>query len=358
MIEPSVSSPSIASVSKKLPSKLSIGEVVGASRLFIANFGASNYLWPTCLKRATIATFELASSHPFSDANDKEGFVLHSMAKVKTARGLSPTRSVASRWYNVGKIIEATAGDIWIHRALDDIWWTISLPTPAKVSLQQANYPGSTPGEEVYETHKPSMPWTNKNLLGQRLSWGAMHLKARAFLATEATLQQLGPDNSAYTSALLLGNDISKWHNRADWQAIAQAASRPGVTMSTPWENAAARMAMTALSTTSASNGQQELRTVKNKEFRFASTAALEEYLLKLRADQEGLCALSGLVLQYDGHYDDASLLCSLDRIDSAGHYEAGNLQIVCRFINQWKSDQGDHEFRRLMKLVRECQSS
>ncbi len=358
MTKPTTQSAPIASTSNKPVetfAKPSVHEVTSALRLFIANFGASNYLWPTCFKQSTIATFEVTSSHPFSVANDKDGYVKHSMSNVKTARGLSPTKSVASRWFNVGKILEATTGDIWIHRAADDIWWTISLSGPATTSLQEANYPGSVPGEKVYETHKPGRPWTNKNLLGQRLSWSALHKKARAFMATEATLQQLSTDNAAYATALLLGSDLGGWHNRADWQAIARAASHAGVTMSTPWQNAVARMAMTALNTTLASNGQQALRTIKNKEFRFASAAALEEYLLKLRADQEGLCALSGLVLQYDGDYDDASLLCSLDRIDSSGHYEAGNLQIVCRFINQWKSDQEDHEFQRLLRLVREC---
>jgi hypothetical protein len=57
--------------------------------------------------------------------------------------------------------------------------------------------------------------------------------------------------------------------------------------------------------------------------------------------------------LQHDGDDDDVELLCSLDRIDSDGHYEAGNLQIVCRFVNRWKNDGDDAAFRRLIALVR-----
>lgn len=45
-------------------------------------------------------------------------------------------------------------------------------------------------------------------------------------------------------------------------------------------------------------------------------------------------------------------MLSSLDRIDSNGHYEEGNLQVVCRFINRWKSDSDDAEFRRLVRLL------
>lgn len=62
---------------------------------------------------------------------------------------------------------------------------------------------------------------------------------------------------------------------------------------------------------------------------------------------------LTGLVLQYDGEADDRALLCSLDRIDSDGHYEPDNLQVVCQFVIRWKSDSKDLEFRRLLALVR-----
>lgn len=43
----------------------------------------------------------------------------------------------------------------------------------------------------------------------------------------------------------------------------------------------------------------------------------------------------------------------SLDRIDSDAHHEAGNLQVVARFVNRWKSDDSDKNFRRLLALVR-----
>ena len=110
-------------------------------------------------------------------------------------------------------------------------------------------------------------------------------------------------------------------------------------------------MAMTAFATVAGANGQQVLRTVKNKEMRF-SRDELEKYILDLIEAQEGLCAVTQLTLQLDGEYDDAELLGSLDRIDSDGHYEPGNLQIVCRFINRWKGAGDDSQFRRLIELA------
>jgi thymidine kinase len=99
-------------------------------------------------------------------------------------------------------------------------------------------------------------------------------------------------------------------------------------------------------------NGQQETRTVKNKEMRFTESE-LTAYINRLIDDQDGLCALTGLRLQFIGEADNPELLCSLDRIDSAGHYEIGNLQVVCRFANRWKNSSDDEGFRRLITLVR-----
>jgi hypothetical protein len=58
--------------------------------------------------------------------------------------------------------------------------------------------------------------------------------------------------------------------------------------------------------------------------------------------------------LQYRGDHTDHQLLASLDRIDSNGHYAEGNLQVVCRFVNKWKSDLANAEFIRLLSLVRQ----
>lgn len=84
----------------------------------------------------------------------------------------------------------------------------------------------------------------------------------------------------------------------------------------------------------------------------------LERYIGALIDAQEGLCALTDIPLRFEGEHDDPELLCSLDRIDSDGHYERGNLQVVCRFANRWKSYGDDAEFRRLIEVVRSIQES
>jgi len=98
--------------------------------------------------------------------------------------------------------------------------------------------------------------------------------------------------------------------------------------------------------------GSAAERQPKPKELRM-TTGQLREHIAGLIDAQEGRCALTGIELQWRGEETDPQLLPSLDRIDSEGHYESGNLQVVCRFINFWKGASEDAEFRRLLALVR-----
>ena len=92
----------------------------------------------------------------------------------------------------------------------------------------------------------------------------------------------------------------------------------------------------------------------KTKHFAFPDDTALGHHIAQLLERQGRLCAITSLPLHFEGVGScDEHLLASLDRIDSSGHYEPGNLQIVCRFINRWKSDDSDDNFRRLIGLVR-----
>lgn len=109
-------------------------------------------------------------------------------------------------------------------------------------------------------------------------------------------------------------------------------------------------MADQAEQTAKQSYGQTVERTVKNKDLRL-SKEALIEHLYELLEETGDRCAITGLALQFYG--SDDQLRPSLDRVDSDGHYEIGNLQVVARFINFWKRNSADTEFRRLIAIVR-----
>ncbi len=327
------------------------GEEARELRVFIANFGQSNYLWPKCLERGTVATINNERVHPFWERRDREGFVDFAVANLKTARMEIPTRAVASRWFGLNDAIAETSGDVWIHREKDKLWWTISRPEPVEITLMPSFNP-QRDGPRVFELHKPAEPWRDRDRKGRPLPWAGLHPKARDFLFTEGTLQQLSPDNAEYALALIEGDGLEPWHGRPEWQAKVVRTGRNPATIYDAKRKTIFRMVETVFSTVAGANGQQVLRTLKDKRTSF-DKPALEKYVASLIDDQDGLCAITGIALQFDEGGSDPELCCSLDRIDSAGHYEPGNLQIVCRFVNRWKSDSPDVDFRRLIGLVR-----
>jgi hypothetical protein len=97
-----------------------------------------------------------------------------------------------------------------------------------------------------------------------------------------------------------------------------------------PMERSVYEMVHNARAAVGQSGGQQ-LRQVKNKEFRFKSNLEAEVYIHRLIEQQENKCALTGIPLKGREEESDDQLLPSLDRIDSEGHYEEENLQVVCR---------------------------
>jgi len=107
------------------------------------------------------------------------------------------------------------------------------------------------------------------------------------------------------------------------------------------------------LNTVRSSNGQTTQTTVKNKEL-LMSELELETCIKELLDQGGDSCAITGLPFEFEGDGVDTNMRPSLDRIDSDGHYEASNVQLVCRFINFWKQATPDNEFRRLIHVVRE----
>lgn len=320
-------------------------------RVYIANFGQQNYLWPECRARSTVATINNVAVHPFWERRDRDGYIAYALANMKTARGETPTRSVASRWYGLTDDIANTSEDVWIHREKEQLWWTTSLSGPVEIDLKPSHN-RDRDGPEIYEIHKPAEPWSDKTRSGAPLSWNGLHPKAKDFLFTEGTLQQLSLGNAKYALALIAGDDLSPWHDQLAWKAKSERHRRNAATTFEPWQKAAWRMADTTFQTVAQSNGQQVMTTQKNKTCEFTKEE-LRAYIETLIRDQDRLCAMTGILLQFDGDEDDKELLCSLDRIDSDGHYTRGNLQVVCRFVNRWKGAGVDAEFRRLIGLVR-----
>ncbi len=329
-----------------------VSSAIAETRVFIANFGRENYEWPECLAKSTVANMNGIEEQGFWEAGDKESYIQYCMDHSETAAGLKPTRPVASRWFNLMTTVAESVNDIWIHREKEQLWWTQTNTSAPTFVLEST--PFLPNGEDqVYVCHKPCHPWSNSNLKGNKLEWRGLHPRAREFLFTEGTLQQLSAENSLYAKALIRGDSLAEWHDSNDWKAKAEFSKKEPVKTFSNKEISIERMAKTAWETAAHANGQDILRSAKIKNFEFPSRVALEEHIAILFESQEGLCAISGLPLQFDREVTDPEFACSLDRVDSNGHYAKGNLQIVCKFINRWKSSENDKQFRRLFELVK-----
>lgn len=319
--------------------------------VFVANFGRGNALWEYCKRTAVISTYADKDVHELWRARDREAFIELCMRSKTTAAGKRVTRGVASLWFNAGDTFANTAGDLWLHREGDDLWWTTSRSEPLSESVEAVPMRGVD--GEVYVLRKPAAPWQNRDQRGRRLQWSGVHAKARDFLVTVSTVRPLRGSNADYARALVGGESLDPWHGQNAWRAKEEKSGRSAVTRASPIELSARRMAQQAFGTATNSNGQEETRIVKNKDvLGFNDEHALAQHIRELFEEQEGLCAISGIELQHYGEHEDLELVCSLDRVDSNGHYERGNLQVVCRFINRWKSDSSDEDFRRLFRLV------
>lgn len=102
-----------------------------------------------------------------------------------------------------------------------------------------------------------------------------------------------------------------------------------------------------------AKNSGLVVETITKQKHMRLSLLELKNHIDELMGRQERKCALTGIPLQIPGENSDSKLAPSLDRKDSSGHYEEGNLQVVCRFINFWKGSEDNEEFLRLLGLVR-----
>ena len=119
------------------------------------------------------------------------------------------------------------------------------------------------------------------------------------------------------------------------------AANATPSTLSSP-ESASLEHMLAMARQACSQSGEIRSSVAKAKRVLFADDGAFRRHLADLLVQQEYRCAITKLPLQFEGSCADDDLLASLDRIDSDGDYSVGNLQVVCRFVNRWKSDGTD----------------
>ena len=142
------------------------------------------------------------------------------------------------------------------------------------------------------------------------------------------------------------------------WMLIRMEEDQPGAgsrPSTVRYANARRRSVLTMAEHAAAAAAQSGtvLTSIRKEKQIHHARQELERIIETLIERQASLCALTGLPLGWLGDCEDPAMLASLDRIDSNGHYREDNLQVVCRFVNMWKSSSPDGEFRRLLELLR-----
>jgi hypothetical protein len=319
------------------------------------NFGVANWAWPDCLATGTVCVMDDVRVHDFYLAGDRDGYVRRALEVLKLDGAEPVVPAVAAKWYGLVETLLRSDGDLWVHKEGERLFWTISTdaePTRKVVPENKPRYGGVV---SSWQYRKQCTGWSDRDRKGRPLVWGAIHPKAKGLLVTQGTFLTLTPDNALYVQTLVDGGDLSRWHNLPEWKTKeAQAKTAKGTTFDAR-RKTIVRIAMTVLDT-AAGSGVPTSGVRKDKLMGFATQMALEAYIAELMDANEMTCALTGVEMQFDDGPDPA-LRVSLDRIDSAGHYERGNLQLVCKFANFWKGAQPDAEFRRLVDIVRAVQA-
>jgi hypothetical protein len=130
-----------------------------------------------------------------------------------------------------------------------------------------------------------------------------------------------------------------------------------GLARGTPpedWQESIEAMLQSAIGAASRSGAvQRVVHKVKLNDLGSAQEA--RQLISRLLRAQGYRCKLTGLPLipHRSASVDQLPFRPSLDRCDSDGHYDEANVQVVCQFVNAWKSDSDQAGFLRLLEAVR-----
>jgi hypothetical protein len=311
---------------------------------YIANFGVNNIYWPICASENVITLQTSVECFEHWKNDDRLGWISWATHNLSSLRGRTATPPVASRWFNLLSIFFNTSSDLWLHRHEDELFWTRSRPgAPTVTEIND--------GRHVL-VRRPADSWSSRNVKGRPLLWKAIHPKARDFLHTEATYQELATDRGyrQYANALVEGAPFEPWHDQPNWKTKLGKSSP--VKVFTNLEKTIWRAVKTVERTVAFADGSLDERVRKIKNLT-VSAIELREYLEELYRDQEGLCAATGLEMLLDDDEGSEEFRLSVDRIDSDGDYDPSNLQLLCQFANFWKGNSNDTRFKELIAILK-----
>ncbi len=320
-----------------------------AGETYVVKTGEDNYFWDDCLKTGCVA---LVFDKPYYDAwlnNDRETYfdILRSNAKKGTPE--PAIRREATTWFNNGLRIRDSVDDVFIIRIGNNLFWAMTTDSEWYPVEHEHS------GVKVVAICKPVDNWSRYDGREKPLQWPTIHNRAKDFLSPYPALFRVGDaEMREYLDALLHGDDLTPWHSQTGWK-IKQGEDKGKslATSATITETAVTDLWHSIQHTIKYENGQLILKKLKDKKLVGCTEAQMKAHLGELLLQQEGRCKLTGIQMHLPGQDGmKLDLKVSPDRIDSDGHYQIGNIQLVCRFINYWKCTNENGKFLELLDLV------
>ncbi|MGX8011839.1 hypothetical protein ACVDG8_024145 [Mesorhizobium sp. ORM8.1] len=310
-------------------------------QIYISMTGDDNELWDRCLAEKLVA---IGFDKPYFDAwyADDYDQYLDLMRAAEPKKSGSAVKAKATRWFRRATLISKSEDDIWLHRDGKDLYWATTT----------SDQPILEPFEDKVMIAKPVDNWLKRDAKTVALSWKSIHPKGQDYLVTQqAVFRVADEDMRSYLLALVGGEPLGPWHDRKEWKERLGNGKTVGKHMPQA-QFAIERMLQAIKETVKNSNGQIIQKALKNKKL-LCSDDEMRAHLAKLMEEQQGRCNITGLAMHIDGQDElEHDLLASADRIDSDGHYEIGNMQLVCRFVNFWKSAQENEKFVDLLERI------
>lgn len=272
-------------------------------------------------------------------------------------KGGAPDAAIGIWRNTIQRFLALPSGCLVMHweTKLGHLYWGITTGEPWLAREEKNDW-----GQDAMIFKRPLEGGWHKSTIGG-VSLTNVHPKARALAINPATLDEVKTDTDFFRQ-LITDGDTSPWTSKQDWideatktgwmpkniTAILAERSKlfqkPLIQETADYfEAEIKRMAGTALQTSAYANGQIITVTVKAKDIDFARYE-LEQEIAALLQEQGSQCALTGY--RFVENQPNPHLKTSLDRKDSSLGYVAGNLQVVTRAANFFKSASDEDDWK------------